>query len=197
MKNNNLTDRATLILDKEDVDRKILRMAYEIYEEYEETEELTLIGIKERGTVLAKILKSKLESISEIKITFLEIDIDKLHPLNAQLTQKFDCDGKNLILVDDVANSGRTLFYSMRPFQNCLPNKIQTAVLIDRMHKSFPISVDYTGYRLSTTLQEKVIVDIDGDEINGAFLDEWVLSNNENGVRTNGIADIPLGILKE
>lgn len=162
---------ASLILDNAAIERKILRMAYEIYENNAEEREIILAGIANRGITVAQVLCTKLQSITPFEITLLEIDIDKANPLNASLKEKVNCSGKCIIVIDDVANSGRTMFYGMHPFMTSLPRKIQTAVLIDRMHKSFPVSVDYTGYRLSTTLQENVVVDMAEGKLMGAYLE--------------------------
>lgn len=161
---------SSLILDEAAIERKMLRMAYEIYERNVAETEIVLAGIADRGTAVAQVLRAQLQTITPFEITLLQIGLNKARPLDAVLETQMDCNGKSIIIVDDVANSGRTIFYGMRPFMNVLPKKIQTAVLIDRMHKSFPISVDYTGYRLSTTLQEKVLVDIADGKVKGAYL---------------------------
>ena len=62
------------------------------------------------------------------------------------------------------------MLYALKPLLEFLPKKIQTAVLVDRKHKSFPLSVDFVGYSLSTTLQEMVMVDVVGEEIYSAYL---------------------------
>ena len=93
-------------------------------------------------------------------MSFLEIEIElPLESLN----------GKNIIVIDDVANTGRTLFYAVKPLMTILPNKIETAVLVDRKHKSFPIEVNYYGISLATTFQENIkvkLVDEGNFEVN-------------------------------
>lgn len=165
-----IDENATLILDEAAVERKIRRMAFEIFEHNAEEKEIILAGITDRGTTVAQLLSDKLKAIAPFQITLVEIKIDKVHPLNAILKNDIDCNGKCIIVVDDVANSGRTMLYALQPFMKSLPDKIQTVVLIDRMHKSFPVSIDYTGYRLSTTLQENVRVDMEEGRIKGAYL---------------------------
>ena len=66
------------------------------------------------------------------------------------------------IIVDDVANTGRTIFYAFKPLLEVLPKKVEVAVLINREHKSFPIKVDYQGLSLATTVQENIEVNIKG-----------------------------------
>lgn len=76
-----------------------------------------------------------------------------------------------MVVVDDVANSGRTMLYALKPLLEFLPKKIQTAVLVDRKHKSFPLSVDFVGYSLATTLQDMVLVEMNGEEIVSAYFE--------------------------
>src|SRR5699024_129226 len=124
-------------------ERKLLRMAYEIYERNAGDKDIILAGITDRGSTVARALKTKLKAITPFQITLVEIQLDKYNPLGAKLAENTDCNNKCVVVIDDVANSGRTLFYGMRAFLDMLPKRIQTAVLIDRMHKSFPVSVDY------------------------------------------------------
>jgi pyrimidine operon attenuation protein/uracil phosphoribosyltransferase len=74
------------------------------------------------------------------------------------------------LLVDDVANSGKTLLYAMKPLLEFSLKKILVAVLVDRKHKSFPISPDIVGHSIATTLQEQIIVESNGTKITGAYL---------------------------
>ena len=69
---------------------------------------------------------------------------------------------RTIILTDDVANTGRTLFYACRPLLDTLPRRLEVAVLIDRQHKLFPIRADYVGLSLATTLKENIEVVLNG-----------------------------------
>ena len=82
-----------------------------------------------------------------------------------------DLHSKVVILVDDVANTGRTIFYAFKPLMESLPGKIEVAVLVDRTHKMFPIKVDYVGLSLATTLKENISVKIVGVEEMEVHLD--------------------------
>jgi pyrimidine operon attenuation protein/uracil phosphoribosyltransferase len=73
-------------------------------------------------------------------------------------------------VVDDVANTGRTVFYACKPILETLPKKLETVVLVDRMHKSFPIKVDYVGISLATTLMENIDVRISDKEEMSVYL---------------------------
>ena len=78
--------------------------------------------------------------------------------------------GKVIIIVDDVANTGRTIFYAMKPLFNILPKEVEVAVLVDRKHKSFPILVDYVGLSLATTMKESIDVQILSVEEKAVYL---------------------------
>ncbi|MET0243089.1 MAG: phosphoribosyltransferase family protein [Flavitalea sp.] len=80
-------------------------------------------------------------------------------------------DDKVIILVDDVANSGKTLLYALKPFLEFHPKKIQIVVLVGRTHKSFPIQPDYVGLSLSTTFQEHIFVEVNGERVTGAWME--------------------------
>ena len=81
-----------------------------------------------------------------------------------------DFNGQVVIIVDDVVNSGKTLLYSVKPFLEFQPKKIQTLVLVERSHNNFPVHPDYIGLSLSTTLLEHIFVEVQGDEVTGAYL---------------------------
>jgi pyrimidine operon attenuation protein/uracil phosphoribosyltransferase len=76
-----------------------------------------------------------------------------------------------IIVVDDVANSGKTMLYALQPFLRNQPKKIQTLALVDRTHKTFPVHTDYVGFALATTLQEHIFVEVSGEIVTGAWLE--------------------------
>lgn len=157
----------TVILNSDEIEHKLNRMAYEIAEDNYAEKEIYLIGIKSRGTWLAKKLSARIKKITELDIHIKTILLDKRNPLNEDIDFKQEVEalnGKVVILVDDVANSGRTMCYAIKPLLEYLPKKIQVAVLVDRMHKKFPIISDYVGLSLSTTLQEYITFDLEGSE---------------------------------
>ncbi|RAJ05272.1 pyrimidine operon attenuation protein/uracil phosphoribosyltransferase [Chitinophaga skermanii] len=159
-----------VILTQDVIEQKITRIAYEIYEHNSDEQEITLAGIWDRGSIIARKIAAHLEKISPVKVQVVEIQLDKVNPATVTISEQADFTGKVIVVVDDVANSGRTMLYALKPFLNNLPRKIQTAVLVDRKHKSFPLSVDYVGYSLATTPQEMVMVDTEGEEILSAYL---------------------------
>ena len=101
----------------------------------------------------------------------MEIQLDKRHPTTVTLSKDIPIDGQTIILVDDVANSGKTLLYALKPFLQKHPSGIQTLVLVDRAHKAFPVQPDYVGLSLSTTLLEHIFVEVEKDGIKGAWLE--------------------------
>ena len=161
---------AHLILTKEIAYRKLQRMAYEIAEQNINEEQIILAGIKENGSIIAKILVSLLKGIFKGKISIIEIAIDKKNPKNISLSEEINFDEKVIIVADDVANSGRTLLYALKPFLYFYPKKIQTLVLVERSYKEFPVATDYVGLSVSTALTEKIIVETSNNEIEGASL---------------------------
>lgn len=149
---------------------KLRRLAYEILENNPGEQELLLAGIKGCGLVVARQLQSILSEISTVSVRLISIDMNKDHPGTVALSESLVMDGKVVILIDDVANSGRTLLYAMRPFLDCHPRKIQTLVLVERSHKAYPIHPDFVGLRLATTMQDHVRVEVEGDLITGAYI---------------------------
>ena len=161
----------TLILSAQQIELKLQRMAYQIWEQNANQTELFMIGIAENGYVLASLLAQKLETISPIKVHLIRLKIDKANPLNALPTINENLNEKSVLLVDDVANSGKVLLYALRPVLQYLPSKISLAVLVDRKHKSYPINPGIVGQSISTTLQENISVESDGANLTGVYLD--------------------------
>ena len=162
-----MTEKGIRILSHEDIQQKIKRMAYEILENNYDEKELYIIGIKDRGYVFAEKIFKNLKEISQLKIHLHSISLDKKKPVEEKMEYDFDpqiLNNKSVILADDVGNTGRTLCYALQPLLTHLPKKIETIVLIDRKHKSFPISADYVGLRLSTTMKEHVLVEFTENE---------------------------------
>jgi pyrimidine operon attenuation protein/uracil phosphoribosyltransferase len=168
-----MTSTSTLILTQKQTLQKIKRIAYEIYENNFQEEEIILAGIYDKGYLFAKLLQQELNAISPLKITLVKVSLDKSAPLQSDIF--LDCDtsllrNKVIILLDDVLNTGRTLVYSLKPFLNVEIKKLSTAVIVDRNHKQFPISADYIGYALSTTIQEHIEVVLEDEERFGVYL---------------------------
>lgn len=158
------------ILSKEVVEKKLRRMAYEILENNIDEKEIILAGIRESGSVVARVIQKMLGDISSIKTEFITITLDKKQPMDVSLSKSFDFNEKVIIVIDDVSNSGKTLLYALKPFIAFHPKKIQTLVLVERTHTSFPVRPDYVGLSIATTLQEHIFVEVKGEDIEGAYL---------------------------
>ncbi|MEP6949649.1 MAG: phosphoribosyltransferase family protein [Ginsengibacter sp.] len=159
------------ILSADTARKKMQRMAYEIVERNMDEQEIIIAGIKDSGVIIAYKIKTFLQDIFKGEIILVEISIDKKNPKKISIPGKFNFEEKVIIITDDVANTGRTLLYALNPFLDFYPKKIQTLVLVERSHKQFPVSPDYVGFSISTALDEKIIVETDGDEILGARLE--------------------------
>lgn len=150
------------ILNTLQIQQKINRIAFEIYENNFSEKEIVIVGIEGNGYKFAGVLVSKLKEISKIKITYSKLIINKQQPWDNEVNLDLDhkkLANKTIILVDDVLNSGKTLMYAVKLFLNQPLKKLNTVVLVDRSHTNFPVKADYVGLRLSTTLQNHIEAD--------------------------------------
>lgn len=159
-----------LVLDQERINRKLQRMAYQVWEHNSDEKSVTLIGVQGAGLAVAQNLATRLKSISPLEVNVVPVKLNKKQPLAEEVVLSEDIAGQSVVLVDDVANSGKTLLYALRPLLNFELKKILIAVLVDRKHKSFPISPDIVGHTIATTLQEHIEVETEGDKIVAAYL---------------------------
>lgn len=160
-----------IILNHQEIEHKITRIAYQIYETFVDEEMIVIAGIAKNGFVFAEKIATALESISTLKVSLCEVFIDKQNPTSPITTSltKEEYQNKGLILVDDVLNSGTTLVYGVRHFLDVPLTKFKTAVLVDRNHKKYPVKADFKGISLSTSLLEHVQVVFEENK-NVAFL---------------------------
>lgn len=168
-----MQERKLLILNKTQISQKINRMAYQVLEDNLNETELVIAGIVDHGYTIAKRLQKVLQNISKIKVTLMKIELDKTST-HLQAITDIEIDlvkNKVIILVDDVLNSGRTLAYGLGIFLDVPLKKLRTLVLVDRNHRIFPVSPDFTGLELATVLKEHVEVVLDKkDEEDGVYL---------------------------
>jgi pyrimidine operon attenuation protein/uracil phosphoribosyltransferase len=167
-------DQPIKILDKSQIQQKVKRLAIEIMEQNYKEKQLTLAGINNNGLVFAKLLQKQLKKISDAEIHLTRIRLNPAKPLNSEIKIETDVqklNNKVVIIVDDVANTGRTLFYAIEPLLRTVPKKVELVVLVDRTHKSFPVRPDYIGLSLATTLQENINVHIRNSKDWAVFLD--------------------------
>jgi len=163
-----MTDKQILVLNQQQIQQKIDRIAYQILEDNFDEEEILIAGILPSGDKIARRLKAILDEIAPFKSRYVGIELDK-QSTSLKATINFDvkdCSNKVVILVDDVLNSGKTLAYGFGVFLDVPLKKLRTAVLIDRNHKKFPMTTDYAGIALPTVLKEfvDVILDEEGKE---------------------------------
>ena len=160
-----------IILNHQEINHKIRRIAYQIYESNVNETEVILAGIDSNGYILAKKLKSNLDQISDLKSVLCKVVIDKKNPLSPITTSvpAADYSNKSIVLIDDVLNSGSTLIYGVKHFLDVPLKQFKTAVLVNRNHKKFPVKADYKGISLSTSLNEHVEVVLTG-KVYEAFL---------------------------
>lgn len=159
------------ILSAEVADKKLRRMALQVAEQNHSAKQLVLIGIKTSGSVIAEKISSYLKEVYKGEVIVMELSLDKKKPSVITLDKKMDFNGKTIVLIDDVANSGRTMLYALKPLLEQLPEKIQTLALVERTHKTFPIDVDYVGVSVSTTTNEHIYVEVKNNEVTGAWMD--------------------------
>jgi pyrimidine operon attenuation protein / uracil phosphoribosyltransferase len=151
----------TLILTKEQIQRKIVRIASEILERNYKEKELVVVGIAGRGEQLAKRIADSLEKSIAVKRLVLEVEKDDPLTRPIKLSGALNSvEGKSVVLVDDVINSGRTLIYAVRYLLEGEPKQLATATLVDRFHRRFPVHADYVGLTLSTNLKEHISVEL-------------------------------------
>ena len=155
-----MTQIGNIILDQKQIDHKIRRIAYQIYENNVSEKEVVIAGIFENGFVFAKKIKTVIEKISPIKVIMCKVMIDKknpIEPITTSLESKI-YENKSLVLVDDVLHSGTTLIYGIKHFLQVPLKQFNTAVLVDRNHKKYPVKADFKGISLSTSINENVSV---------------------------------------
>ena len=160
------------ILNKKQIQQKLTRMAWQIYEANYQESEITIAGIKGNGFVIAERLAKIISDISEIEIHLTEIKINKKSPLDSPIKlrpENVNYTDQVVILVDDVLNSGKTMIYGVKHFLDIPVKKIYTTALVDRKHHRFPIRTDYSGLILSTSIKDHVAVELGDNE--GAYLE--------------------------
>lgn len=145
------------VLDFEKISRICGRLAYQILENNINEDEILLVGIKEKGYEIAKIIEQKLKDITSSKVHLKSITIDKKNPNQiSEFDINFNQMPKSVYLVDDVLNTGKTLMFAVNSLLKYDFDLIKTLVLIDRNHKRYPIKVDFKGISLSTNLDDTV-----------------------------------------
>jgi len=150
------------ILSHSQIQHKIRRIAYQIYEANVDEKQIVLAGIDGGGLNFAKKLQQVLQDITTAEILLCKVSMNKTNPLKSGVKTSMSEEqyiNKSVVLVDDVLNSGTTLIYGVHHFLKTPLKQLKTAVLVNRNHKKYPVKADYKGISLSTSLQEHVSVE--------------------------------------
>ena len=150
-----------IILNNVQIEQKIKRIAYQIYETNSKEKEVIIAGIANNGYFFAEKIAKTIKEISDLNIVLCKVIIDKKNPLKEITTSinSKDYQNKSLVLVDDVLNSGTTLIYAIKHFLDVPLKRFKTAVLVNRNHKKYPVKADFKGISLSTSIKEHVVVE--------------------------------------
>lgn len=164
----------SVCMDADDIERAVTRMAHQILEANKGAENLALVGIVTRGDLLAKMLVHKIEEIEGVKVPLGKLDISfyrddfatHLAPEVHSTDIFFDLDGKDVVLVDDVLYTGRTIRAALDALMDIgRPATVQLAVLVDRGHRELPIRADFVGKNVPSAADENVrlfLEEVDG-----------------------------------
>ena len=150
------------ILSHQQIQYKIERIAYQIYESNVDEKQLIIAGIDGGGLKFAKKLQGILQKITQAEIVLCKVMMDKKDPLSSGVSTSVpeeEYANKAVVLVDDVLNSGTTLIYGVHHFLKTPLKRLKTAVLVNRNHKKYPVKADFKGISLSTSLQEHIHVE--------------------------------------
>tara|TARA_A100001035_G_C27466855_1_gene357085 strand:- start:45 stop:542 length:498 start_codon:yes stop_codon:yes gene_type:complete len=155
------------ILNKQQIEQKLTRIAWQIYESNYKESLIVLAGISGNGFIIAKRLVPIIEKISKLKVLLSEIKINKKEPFSSAIHLSIieeEYTDRVIVMVDDVVNSGKTMIYGVKHFLNAPVKKITTTALINRKHLRFPIRTDFAGIVLSTSIKDHVAVELGDDD---------------------------------
>ncbi|QFY95545.1 bifunctional pyr operon transcriptional regulator/uracil phosphoribosyltransferase PyrR [Enterococcus faecalis] len=158
------------VVDAVTMKRALTRISYEIIERNKGIQDIVLVGIKTRGIYIAQRLAERLKQLEDIDVPVGELDItlyrddvkDMEEPELHSSDVPVSIEGKEVILVDDVLYTGRTIRAAMDAVMDLgRPRKISLAVLVDRGHRELPIRADYVGKNIPTSKTEEIIVEME------------------------------------
>ena len=160
------------IVDKMTMNRALTRITYEIIERHKGIDDIVLIGIKTRGIYLANRIAERLKQLEGKEVPVGEIDITLYRDDNHEIKKDeptinasdvpFSIENKEVILVDDVIFTGRTIRAALDAIMDLgRPDKISLAVLVDRGHRELPIRADYVGKNIPTSKSEQITVSVE------------------------------------
>lgn len=158
----------TQVLSGKEIDQKIDRITRQIIENNFREKNIIIAGINGNGYLIAEKIHNIIKAHGLINASLSEIKIQKSTPTDDNTSLDIDesnVKGSVVLVIDDVINSGKTMSFAVRYILGLQAKSIQTAVLVDRKHRTFPIKSNYTGMELSTTLQDRVDVQISENEM--------------------------------
>lgn len=162
-----------LLLNAEDIELKIQRLSYEVAEKYFNVKELYVFGIEEQGYILAEKIVKNLNTFADFKVILHSIYINKQNPINSMKINGITTDkikNKHILLIDDVLNSGKTLFYALQPFIEIPVLSLRVLVLVNRSHQQYPVYPEFVGMTLSTTYQNHIEADLKNKKTSQVYL---------------------------
>ncbi|MBV6646379.1 MAG: phosphoribosyltransferase [Cyclobacteriaceae bacterium] len=162
-----MTQSKNLVLDRTRINSIIKRIAIQIYESNVYESALLLVGVKDQGYRMAEEIQQELRGIDQkLKTKLIALAIDKSDPLASDIETSEDLsmyEGQAVVLIDDVLNTGKTTAHCLKYLLSGGPKRIEIAVLVNRSHSLFPIAPTYSGYELSTALDEHIEVSLKED----------------------------------
>ena len=181
-----------VIMDEAAISRAITRIAHEILEHNEGADHVALVGVVRRGVPLAQRIAEQIYKIEGVKVPFGSLDISfyrddvtrTIAPVLHSTNIPFSVDAKNIVLVDDVLYTGRTVRAALDALMDYgRPKTVQLAVMVDRGHRELPIRADYVGKNVPSSREEDVRVNVsslDGTD----SVEIWDSQNNAEGKGT-------------
>jgi pyrimidine operon attenuation protein/uracil phosphoribosyltransferase len=151
------------ILSSREIQQKTERLAHQLIENTFEQEQIFIGGIAGNGSILAENLAAIIRKQGDTKVHVFEIRVNKDEPWSEKIeltASKEDLKNSYIILVDDVVNSGKTMQYALLEILQFPTKAIKTVTMVDRKHRRFPIKANFVGLSLSTTLKDRVAVDL-------------------------------------
>ena len=150
-----------IVLNADDIEKKIKRLSYQIIEKNINKKNIIIIGIRPNGKYLSERIKGYIMEYSDIQVSLYDMELDNKSFLFKKCSPEFIYEHINdniIVFIDDVMNSAGTLMYAINKILSYHPKDIQIGVLIERTHKSFPLSANFKGLELSTSEFEHVEV---------------------------------------
>lgn len=157
------------ILNKQQIENKILRISFEIIEGNLDANNILLIGLEKNGFIIAKKIQNFIQQKASLNIGVVKMTLKENHEKKI-FSDKIKDDYNSFVLIDDVLKSGKTIIHAIKELLKFNIKKLETVVLINRKHNVFPVGVNYVGLELSTTLEDHIEVILDDEKKIGAYL---------------------------